>query len=740
MKQRIEKRIGFIFILAMLMSFSLVNTQKAYAISEVPIDEVNFPDVNFRNYVSKNFDKDNDGIISQAECDTVKKIYVVNKDIASLKGIEYFTALTWLNCSENPLKVLDVSENTDLEMLACVGNELTILDVSKNFALKTLNCYRNKLTSLDVSKNSALTYLDCDLNQLTTLDISNNPALTYLNCRSNRLTSLDISKNAALTYLSCDSNRLVSLDIGKNSALEKLSCNFNQLTTLDISSSPALTYLNCFSNRLTSLDVGKNTALTYLSCGFNRLESLDVSKNTALKELYCYNSQLTSLDVSKNTTLTFLDCCYNQLKSLDVSKNSALTSLKCAKNQLIALDVSMNTALTSLACSFNQLNSLDVSKNNALEYLSCDRNQLKSLDVSKNTALKGLYCHWNQLKFLDVSKNAELHTVEASANLLTSVKLMNKEYTREDLNPRYIVNVPKGTSEIKFPKGFKIENIVGTIPGIAVNGDGLEWDGTTKYTSFQYKLSENPEKIVNVLVDIKDNEMPELGEAKRLVEKAERDKTEEAYLVAKAKVDTLRSGYEKSVLEQRLLEVKRALEKARAKDAENPDHQNQVPSTRDYSDYITLTPVLEQSKAKGKDKITLEAIMTIGSKKLVRTVDGNVTNITMDVAAYIDQDRTYIPLRYVGEALGYDVTWDNANRTAILKNRDRVVKVAVDSNMFYVNGEKFESDVKPEIKNSRTMIPVGNFARAIGLKDGEAIIWNEKTREVRIIQEIKLQI
>lgn len=738
MEQRITKIIGFVFVLAMFMSITPVNTQKVYATSEVPVDEANFPDVNFRNYVSRNFDKDNDSILSQAECATVKKINVENKNIASLKGIEHFTALTWLNCSENPLKVLDVSENTNLEMLACVGNELTILDVSKNFALKTLNCYSNKLTSLDVSKNSALTYLNCCLNQLTILDISNNPALTYLNCWSNRLTSLDVGKNTALTYLNCDSNRLVSLDIGKNSALASLSCNYNQLTTLDVSHATALMRISCNANRLTSLDVSKNTALTYLSCGFNRLVSLDVSKNTVLKKLSCYENQLTSLDVSKNTNLTSLDCIYNRLKYLDTSKNTALVFLECAKNQLTTLDVSKNTDLTYLECSFNQLTSLDVSKNDVLKDLHCYKNQLTSLDVSKNNALKELYCYDNQLTLLDVSKNAELHTVDTSANPLTSVKLVDKEYTRENLNPTYIVNVPKGTSEINFPKGFKIENIVGTIPGIAINGGSLEWDGVTKYTNFQYKLCENPERIVNVSVDIKYNGMPELEEAKRLVEKAEKDKSQEAYLVARAKVEALRNGYEKSALEQRLSEVEKVIEEARAKDAANAHQQHQVPSNRDDSGYITLTPVLEQSKAKGKDKITLEALMTIGSKKLVRTVDGNVTNITMDVAAYIEQDRTYIPLRYVGEALGFDVTWDNANRMAILTSKDKVVKVSVDSNVFYVNGEKFESDVKPQIKNSRTMIPVGNFARAIGLKDGENIFWNDKIREVKIIRDIKL--
>ena len=703
MEQRITRIVGFVFVLAMLIGLPLVNTQKAYATSEVPIDEANFPDVNFRNYVSKNFDKDNDGILNKNERNIVTKIDVSSTPkikeqdkVKSLKGIEYFTVLTELDCS---------------------GNRLLNLDVTKNTALKRLNCDSNELRGLNISENTALDWLSCDLNQLTLLDISKNKALRHFGCQGNQLTSLDVSHNTGLIALACTSNKLKSLDISENADLEFLDCRFNQLKTVDVKD---------------------NTALTSLACGGNPLISLDVSENTALSFLDCSSSRLTNLDMSKNTALSFLDCRRSRLTSLDMSKNTALTDIYCDNNQLTTLDVSKNIALRSFGCDNNQLTTLDVSKNIALRSFRCQNNKLKSLDVSKNTALIDFYCGNNQLTTLDVSKNTELYAINISKNPLTSVKLVDKDYTRENLNPTYIVNVPKGTSEIKFPKGFKIENIVGTIPGIAINGDSLEWDGITKHTSFQYRLCENPEKIVNVSVDIRENGIPELEEAELLVEKAEEDKTQEAYLVAKAKVDVLRNGHEKYALEQRLSEVKKVIEEARAIDAAKAHQQHQVPSNSYSSGYITLVPVLEQSKAKGKNKVTMEARMTVGSKNLVRTVDGNVTNITMDVAAYIEKDRTYIPLRFVGEALGFDVTWDNASRTAILKNRDKVVKVAVDSNVFYVNGERFESDVKPQIKNSRTMIPVGNFARAIGLKDGETIFWNDKTREVRIIQEIKL--
>ena len=139
----------------------------------VKINEENFPDANFRNWILAQ-EYGQDGVLTVDEIAAVTKINVSYEQISDLKGIEYFTALT------------------------------------------SLYCYSNKLTSLDVSKNTALTELDCNWNQLTSLDLSKNTALTVLDCNFNKLTSLDVSKNTALTGLYCHSNYLTSLDLSKN--------------------------------------------------------------------------------------------------------------------------------------------------------------------------------------------------------------------------------------------------------------------------------------------------------------------------------------------------------------------------------------------------------------------------------------------------------------------------------------------------------------------------------------------
>ena len=191
----------------------------ATAFADVVINETNFPDKNFRDYLlSESYGSD--GVLTDAEIAGITTIYVNNKSISDLSGIQFFTALT---------------------KLECYHNQLTTLDVSANAALTSLRCDNNQLTTLNVSANTALTYLECGYNQLNTLDISKNTALRTLYCFDNQLTTLDVSKNTALKGLECDRNQLTTLDVSKNTALTWLWCGYNQLTTLDLTGLNSLT-------------------------------------------------------------------------------------------------------------------------------------------------------------------------------------------------------------------------------------------------------------------------------------------------------------------------------------------------------------------------------------------------------------------------------------------------------------------------------------------------------------------
>lgn len=117
----------------------------------IMVDENNFPDANFRAYIRKNVDKNGFGRLSPADVEAVTEISCYSKSIASLKGIEYFTSLIKLSCSNNQLTSLDVSNNPALKELICSGNQLTSLNLGDKPALETLNCCSNQLIALDVS-------------------------------------------------------------------------------------------------------------------------------------------------------------------------------------------------------------------------------------------------------------------------------------------------------------------------------------------------------------------------------------------------------------------------------------------------------------------------------------------------------------------------------------------------------------------------------------------------------------
>ncbi len=129
-------------------------------LADVEINETNFPDANFRQYIiDSGFDSDGNGTLSKEEIGNVTGIRCSSKSISDLTGIEYFTLLRKLDCSDNQLTNLDVSKNRVLKDLNCARNQLTSLDVSQNTVLSNLWCYYNQLTQLDLTKNELLLYL-----------------------------------------------------------------------------------------------------------------------------------------------------------------------------------------------------------------------------------------------------------------------------------------------------------------------------------------------------------------------------------------------------------------------------------------------------------------------------------------------------------------------------------------------------------------------------------------------------
>ena len=310
--------------------------------AQVAIDETNFPDELFRAYVQENFDTDQDGSLSDAECGKVEVINVGGpydpeprpySGLSDLTGIEHFPALEDLYCEGTGITALDLSQNPALLLLNCSETGITSLDLSHCPALESLYCIDSKLTALDVSHNAALVRLDFGGMGITSLDLSQNPALETLQCYGSGLTSLDLSQNPALSFLYyVNSPALTDLHLDGASALKNLVCDNTGLTSLDVSQNPALKELSCSYTGITNLDVSQNPDLEWLCCNNTGITSLDLSQNPALKVLRCHFTELTSLDVSQNPALTGLEVSNAKLSHIDLSQNPALQTVDLQGN------------------------------------------------------------------------------------------------------------------------------------------------------------------------------------------------------------------------------------------------------------------------------------------------------------------------------------------------------------------------------------------------------------------------
>lgn len=263
-----------------ILFFSILN--------QVNAQYTGIPDPNFEQaLIDRGIDSDGiiNGQVLTSDIDNVTTLEIVGEGISDLTGIEDFAALEILNCADN---------------------QLIALDLSQNLMLRELETWYNFfLTSLNVTNNGNLTYLDCSQNNLTVLDLSGNPLLETLFCgnpeydiiQQNFLIDLDLSNNLALKFLDASFNStLTGMNISNCNQLENLYAIYCDLNSIDVSQNPQLKKL------VLGIDYGFNTVS-------NNLESVDVSNNPLLERLavnYC-NIQHLNVKNGNNPVLTQLN-------------------------------------------------------------------------------------------------------------------------------------------------------------------------------------------------------------------------------------------------------------------------------------------------------------------------------------------------------------------------------------------------------------------------------------------------
>ncbi|GAK97958.1 internalin-like protein (LPXTG motif) Lmo2821 homolog [Nonlabens tegetincola] len=167
----------------------LILLLSAFAFSNfIKAQNVSIPDPSFKSYLVNNttINTNSDSEISVAEAAAYTGgIFVQNQSISDLTGIEAFTNITRLDCYNNSISTLDLSNNTSITHLQCENNNLTTLIVPAT--VRHLQAENNDILELDVSNTTNLNLLHVYDNNLSVLNVANN-------------------NNAVLSQFECDGN------------------------------------------------------------------------------------------------------------------------------------------------------------------------------------------------------------------------------------------------------------------------------------------------------------------------------------------------------------------------------------------------------------------------------------------------------------------------------------------------------------------------------------------------------
>jgi hypothetical protein len=109
----------------------------------------------------------------------------------------------------------------------------------------------------------------------------------------------------------------------------------------------------------------------------------------------------------------------------------------------------------------------------------------------------------------------------------------------------------------------------------------------------------------------------------------------------------------------------------------------------------------------------------------------NGERLEFDVNPYIKNSRTLVPFRKIFEAFGLEVQWNPTNKTVLATGKGTEIYLTINSTEGIVNSEEQKLDAPPEIKDSRTFVPL----RFIGESIGADVKWEASTRTVNITYE-----
>ncbi len=135
---------------------------------------------------------------------------------------------------------------------------------------------------------------------------------------------------------------------------------------------------------------------------------------------------------------------------------------------------------------------------------------------------------------------------------------------------------------------------------------------------------------------------------------------------------------------------------------------------------------MEKTLKEMQSTLFTEVKIIIGQK--TAWLDGKET--ALDVAPVIKNDRTMVPVRFIGELFGASFEWDNEARKVSFILDGTNIELYIDRKNATVNNKTIELDTAPVIVDGRTLVPL----RFVGEQMQASFTWDGEQRAVTIFR------
>ncbi|MGO5093901.1 leucine-rich repeat domain-containing protein [Clostridium sp. LCP25S3_F10] len=387
------------------------------------------------------------GPLTYMDVSGIKELNVHNKNIKSLKGIEYLKNITKLDISDNNIKDISYLKGLDsLELLNLYNNNIEDISPINNMEkLKDINLSKNKVKDISYLKDLNLHHLDLRDNEIESIEVlKNKTSLQHLYLSNNSIrdfSPISNLKNLQILYLSHNYssnydyakdyyNNLKDRDFKLNIPIEFKDKVFEELVRKEINKSSGYVYpsdlenikeLDFHNTHIEKLNGIENmTSLEKLNLSGTDIKDISLLKYlTNLREVNISNTSISDITALENSIyIRYLNLNKTEITTLEVIKKFEHIEKLYVSGTKISTVPNLNT-LTELDLSNCNLTSNNFLSNfNNLVYLN-----LSSLKIQGNLLYEiNNISNLEKLEYLSIA-NTNVVSIDVLRSLVNLIKL-----------------------------------------------------------------------------------------------------------------------------------------------------------------------------------------------------------------------------------------------------------------------------------------------------------------------------